>query len=107
MVATRKSLGDPNVGDPPNVSEDRVQLRKHMFSTYFWLRIGMLVIALAFPLVLWIVGGWLYGLQLQDSMSAYYWAPIEKGEEGGDAPMRVWFVGLLFALGSCLFLYKG
>ena len=88
----------------PRVSEDREKLREHIFSTYFWLRIGMLVIALAFPLVLWIVGRWYYGLQLQDSMSAYYWASIK---EGGDAPMRVWFVGLLFALGSCLFLYKG
>jgi succinate dehydrogenase/fumarate reductase cytochrome b subunit len=88
----------------PRVLEDRVKLRKHIFSTYVWMRTGMLVIALAFPLVLWIVGGWLYGLQLQDSMSAYYWAPIK---EGGDAPMRVWFVGLLFALGCCLLLYKG
>src|SRR5215217_5210742 len=88
----------------PRVSEDREKLREHIFSTYFWLRIGMLVIALAFPLVLWIVGRRYYGLQLQDSMSAYYWASIK---EGGDPPMRVWFVGLLFALGSCLFLYKG
>ncbi len=92
----------------PRVSEDTEALRKHIFSTYKWMRIGMLVIALAFPLALWLVGGWRYGLQLQDSMSAYYWAaPIEKGEEGGDAPMRVVFVGLLFALGCCLFLYKG
>jgi len=104
MVATRKSLGDPNVGDPLNVSEDRVQLRKHMFSTYRSMRIGMLVIALAFPLVLWIVGGVVYGLSLQDSMSAYYWASIK---EGGGPPMRVWFVGILFALATCLFLYKG
>ena len=90
----------------PRVLEDRVKLRKHIFSTYVWMRTGMLVIALAFPVVLWIVGG-LYGMQLQDSMSAYYWAPIAKGAESGDAPMRVWFVGLLFALGCCLFLYKG
>jgi hypothetical protein len=91
-----KRLGD--------VSDDREELRRHIFSTYISMRIGMLLIALAFPLLLWFVGGWYYDLQLQDSMSAYYWATIE---DGGDPPMRVWFVGLLFALGSCLFLYKG
>ena len=90
-----------------DVSGNSVVLRERIISTYFWLRIGMLVIAFVFPFLL--VGvGWLgYGVPWQDSMSAYYWAPIEKEEEGGDAPMRVWFVGLLFALGSCLFLYKG
>ena len=86
------------------VSEDNDELRRHIFSTYFWMRIGMLLIALAFPLLLWLGGRWYYGLPMQDSMSAYYWAPIK---EGGDPPMRVWFVGILFALGSCLFLYKG
>jgi len=96
MLDTIKHLGD--------VSDDREELRRHIFSTYKWMRIGMLLIALVFPLLLWFVGGWYYGLPLQDSMSAYYWATIE---EGGDPPMRVWFVGLLFALGSCLFLYKG
>ena len=86
------------------VSEDNDELRRHIFSTYFWLRIGMLLIALAFPLLLWLGGRWYYGLPMQDSMSAYYWASLKQG---GDPPMRVWFVGILFALGSCLFLYKG
>jgi hypothetical protein len=35
-------------------------------------------------------------------MSAYYWASIQ-----GDPPVRVWFVGLIFAIGSFLILYKG
>ncbi len=94
-----------SLGDVPN---NREVLRIHVFSTYFWMRTGMGLIAFAFPFVLVLVGGVVYGLAWQDSMSAYYWAtPIEKGEESGDAPMRVVFVGLLFALGTCLFLYKG
>jgi hypothetical protein len=86
------------------VSEDNDELRRHIFSTYFWLRRGMLLIALAFPPLL-IIGGLLHSVPFQGSMSAYYWAPPTP--EGGDPPMRVWFVGILFALGSCLFLYKG
>src|SRR5215210_3729210 len=85
-----------------NVSDNQVELRRHILSTYLSMRWGMLLIALAFPVVLWI-GGWAFhSWSLLDSMSAYYWEPIEKGKEGVDAPMRVWFVGLLFALGTCL-----
>ena len=91
-------------GEVPN---DEAELREHIFKTYLWLRWGMGLIAFAFPFVLVLVGWWRYNLAWQDSMSAYYWAPIAKGTESGDAPMRVWFVGLLFALGCCLFLYKG
>lgn len=99
LIDTIKRLGD--------VSDNEVELRRHILSTYLSMRWGMLLIALAFPVVLWI-GGWAFhGWSLLDSMSAYYWEPIEKGKEGVDAPMRVWFVGLLFALGTCLFLYKG
>jgi len=89
------------------VPNDEAELREHIFKTYLWLRWGMGLIAFAFPFVLVLVGWWRYNLAWQDSMSAYYWAPIAKGTESGDAPMRVWFVGLLFALGCCLFLYKG
>jgi hypothetical protein len=94
-----------SLGDVPN---NREVLRSHVFGTYFWMRTGMGLIAFAFPFVLVLVGWVVYGLAWQDSMSAYYWAtPIEKGEVSGDAPMRVVFVGLLFALGTCLLLYKG
>lgn len=80
---------------------DKSRLLKHVFDTYNSLRYGMAVIAFAFPWLLW---GWgkLHGLSLQGSMSAYYWASIE-----GDPPVRVWFVGCIFALGFCLFLYRG
>lgn len=62
----------------------------------------MIVIASLFPLLLFF-GGLLHGVEWQDSMSAYYYATV------GDATpaMRVWFIGLLYALGAFLFLYKG
>ena len=77
-------------------------LQKHVFSTYTHLRIGMITIAFLFPLLL-VVGGLWHGVEWQDSMSAYYHATV-----GATAPpMRVWFIGLLYALGVFLFLYKG
>lgn len=88
--------------DPkPLPPEERETLLRHVFDTYITLRYGMAAIACAFPLLL-LVAGWLNGLPLQGSMSAYYWASIE-----GDPPVRIWFVGGLFAVGAFLFLYKG
>jgi hypothetical protein len=88
--------------DPkPSPEEVRETLLRHVFDTYITLRIGMIVIAFAFPLLLYAWGLW-HGLPLQGSMSAYYWASNE-----GDPPVRVWFVGGLFAVGSFLMLYKG
>lgn len=71
------------------------KLRSRVFLTYMNLRVGMGVIALVFPLLL-LVGGYASGLHVQDSIGAYY-----------HTPMRNFFVGGLFALGSFLFLYKG
>lgn len=76
-------------------------LEKHIFGTYFTLRIGIAVIAILFPFILWIGGKLYLGLPLQDSMSAYYHANI------GHQSMRDWFVGVLFAVGASLYLYKG
>src|SRR5687768_1056650 len=70
-------------------------LHKHMFNTYFVLRKGMACTAIVFPLLLWWVGAWA-DIDLQGSMSAYY-----------HTSMRNWFVGLLFAVGGMLYLYKG
>ena len=76
-------------------------LDKHILSTYFSLRFGIAVIAIAFPFVLW-VGGYLYaGLHLQSSISDYYWA-ANDGKS-----LRDVFVGVLFAVGAFLYLYKG
>ena len=83
---------------------DESALRDHIFSTYLTLRFGMAVLAIAFPPLLWGVGALLYGIDLQPSMSHYYFA---QSADLNAFPMRVWFVGLLFAIGACLYLYKG
>lgn len=80
------------------------ELQVHIFGTYISLRVGMGLVAAAFPLVLWLSGR-LNGIPLQTSMSAYYWATPQGLP--GEAPVRIWFVGGLFALAACLYLYKG
>ena len=73
------------------------KLRTHIFSTFLSLRVGMAVVAALFPIILWLVG-LTQGIQLLDSMSAYYHAsPIT----------RDMFVGILFAVGLTLFFNKG
>jgi hypothetical protein len=76
------------------------ELQQHITATYLTLRIGVAVIALTLPILLW-GGGILQGIPLQDSMSAYYHAATNGGS------MRNWFVGILFAVGVFLYLYKG
>jgi hypothetical protein len=72
-------------------------LQKHISGTYFSLRLGMGLLAVALPLALW-VGGWIGdGEGLRCSMSAYYFSPT----------MRDKFVGFLCAIGLFLYLYKG
>jgi amino acid transporter len=71
-------------------------LQEHMIGTYISLRYGLVFIAVALPLILWIGGYLREGLSLRGSMSAYY-----------HNSMRDVFVGALFAMGACLYLYKG
>ena len=75
-------------------------LEKHIFRTYFSLRIGIAIMALAFPPVL-VVGGIVIGVPWQDSLSAYYHA------SNGTSSMRDVFVGLLFGVAVFLILYRG
>ena len=79
-------------------SGEPVDLSEHMLSTYRTLRVGLVVIAVLFPLVLAIGGYFLSGgqLRLQSSMSAYY-----------HTVMRNWFVGVLFTISGLLAAYKG
>lgn len=71
------------------------ELQKHMAATYFTLRMGIILLAATLPLILWF-GGMALGLSLKASMSDYYWSP-----------MRNVFVGILWAAGAFLYLYKG
>jgi len=77
------------------------KLKEHIFSTYKNVRFGIAAIGFGFPFVLGLLG-YLYGIDLQNSMSAYYWAAST-----GYPPMRIWFVGILFVVGVLLYLYKG
>lgn len=77
----------------------------HIADTYKAFRYGVAIIAFAFPLVL-SVGGYLHAsLPLQGSMSAYYHAG--DALHPGQGVMRNEFVGILFAVGAILFLYRG
>ncbi|OUM04309.1 hypothetical protein [Variovorax sp. JS1663] len=86
--------------------KDPRELLKHFSQTYFSLRMGLAVLAFAFPLVLYVYGKLRHGLDLQPSMSAYFWA-AGAVEQCASFPMRTLFVGFLFAIGVGLYLYKG
>jgi hypothetical protein len=68
-----------------------------MVGTYHSLRLGLGVVGVALPTLLWIGGRLLDGEPLRTSMSAYYYSPN----------LRNLFVGLLFVIGVGLYLYKG
>lgn len=81
---------------------DRNELQDHIFNTYLSLRYGLAIIAGLLPMVVYAVAR-LDGVDLQDSISSYYWAALA----GREPPSRVWFIGGLFAVASGLYLYKG
>jgi len=55
------------------------ELQRHILSTYMNIRVGIAVIGIVFPFVLWL-GGYVYArLPLQGSMSAYYHAVGYEG----------------------------
>jgi hypothetical protein len=67
-----------------------------MKATYFGLRWITVLVAVALPLLLWWGGRLAFNIHLQDSISAYYLTA-----------MRNWFVGCLFGVAACLYVYKG
>jgi hypothetical protein len=85
---------------------DNEFLQKQIVSTYNSLRFGMVVIAVATPIIV-VVWPKIFGVDWQDSISAYYFAPAGYEQIYSIYPGRVLFVGVLFALGSFLYLYKG
>ena len=83
---------------------DESVLNKHFYRTYIAsAQLAIVALGVAFPVILYIVGK-LQGVNLQNSMSAYFHA---TDGSGSDPLMRVWFVGFLFAIGICLIIYKG
>jgi hypothetical protein len=80
---------------------DPNRLQQHVFGTYVTLRYGLAVLTLLFPLAVYLAG-YFSGVELQQSLSAYYWADrIDPNTP------RAFFVGLLFAVAVGMYLYKG
>lgn len=73
------------------------RLQRHLNGTYQSLRLGIAVIGLGLPLVLWLGDWWWTGEGLRGSISAYYYSDV----------MRDKFVGALVGIGFLLYLYKG
>jgi hypothetical protein len=80
---------------PPRSMTSR-DLRRNMMRTYFTLRLGIVALSFALPLLLLVYSVANFGGLVSGSMSAFY---------GG--VMRDWFVGILWAIGFFLILYKG
>jgi uncharacterized membrane protein len=74
-------------------------IREHILATYINLRVGIALLAFLLPFLLWLGGLTRADLPLQGSMSAYYHA--------GNGAMRDFFVGILFAVGLAMYLYRG
>jgi hypothetical protein len=97
---------------PPDFVVEPASLQDHVLGTYFNLRVGIAVLAIALPLFLAIVGV-LAGISLQGSMSAYYWAIAAAPDCARPAApwpagtLRNEFVGTLIAVSAFLYLYKG
>lgn len=93
-------------------------IQKLMMAMLISVRIGVGVIGIAFPVILWGVGE-IAGVPMANSMSAYYHAthacsiPPTSGDmpaaclAQGEGPMRNWFVGNLFFIGAAMYLIKG
>lgn len=81
------------------------ELSQHFSDTYFSLRIGLSLLAFALPIVLYLYGKFRHGLDLQPSMSAYFWAATK--DQCATFPMRTIFVGFLWVIGVGLYAYKG
>jgi uncharacterized protein YqhQ len=96
-----------DAGEVDMKPSDIEEIRDHISDTYFRLRIVMAAIAFCFPLVLLLVGLFLYNIPIQDNMSAYYFAFHPETPVEHVFPMRIWFVGFLWAIGFCLIIYKG
>ena len=74
-------------------------LRTNMLSTYFHLRLGIVILSALLPWLLVGYGLLVHGELKEDSMSAFYGAY--------NGAMRDYFVGILWAIGSFLILYQG
>jgi hypothetical protein len=80
-------------------------LQEHISKTYFLLRAGLGGLAFFFPILLLLFGHGL-NIPLPTELSAYYWLS-ESHSALRQVPLRGLFVGVLWAIGCFLILYKG
>lgn len=97
-------IRDPNevaaALDAPPAEAKRDDVLISITASYFFLRRGLAFIAIAFPIALWALAGF------QSSLSAYYHCSRGGCAHGaGDA--RDVLTGVLLAVGTFLFFYKG
>ena len=83
------------------------KLQEHIRLTYFSLRVGLGGLALVFPVLLVTYGYFIERIPVQDSMSAYYFAFVPVESPLRVFPTRGFFVGILWAIGWFLILYRG
>jgi hypothetical protein len=103
-ASTRRAVA--TAGTAPISGNEREKLIKTISASYFLLRRGLAILALVFPIALWVGAGIDH---LQPSISAYYHFQWIGGDRSpyGSGEMRDVFVGVLWAIGTFLFFYKG
>jgi hypothetical protein len=79
---------------------------KAIVENYRKLRTRIGIIALAFPVVLILVG-LCWGIATQATLSNYYFAEDAVGGRVDLYPVRLWFCGFLFVVGVFLYKYQG
>jgi hypothetical protein len=81
------------------------QLQEHIRLTYFSLRGGLGLLAFLFPVLLVGIGYFVEGIPSKDQLSAYYFAFEPSSLR--QFPLRGLFIGILWAIGCFLILYRG
>jgi hypothetical protein len=85
---------------------DLDHVNKAIAENYWKLRTLIGSIALAFPFVLFAWGAY-WGFTVPPTLSDYYYAMDPVGERIDPFPVRLWFCGILFAVGFFLYKYEG
>lgn len=99
-----RAMGMNELDELPSFADDHILA--NISASYFRLRLGLGILALLFPVALWVGAGWDH---VQTSISAYYhYHHVPGGTSAyGTGAARDLFVGVLSAIGTFLFLYKG
>jgi hypothetical protein len=85
---------------------DVAHVNDAIVKNYRELRTRIGILALAFPVIV-IVIGFRWGIHLQPTLSDYYFAKDTIAGRVDLYPVRLWFCGILFAVGVFLYRYRG